>query len=96
MTEKKDKRNFTPVTTENSKVKHTVFADLCKGCRICQEVCPAKCIKLDPKFRGVHNNKIVKCDVDKCIACGICEMRCPDRAIRVTKKTTKKDPKEKS
>ncbi|MEA3357389.1 MAG: 4Fe-4S binding protein, partial [Patescibacteria group bacterium] len=59
-------KDFKPVTTENSKVKHTVFSKLCKGCRICQEVCPLKAIGIDPKVRGVYKNKIVKCDVDKC------------------------------
>ncbi len=79
-------KDFKPVTTENAQRKHTVFAGLCKGCRICQEVCPQKCIGLDPKVRGVYNNMIVKCDIDKCTSCGICQLKCPDTAIKVEKK----------
>lgn len=49
-----------------------------------------KCIHLDPKVRGVYNNKIVKVDIDKCTACGLCQQKCPDNAIRVEKKPEKK------
>lgn len=80
------KKNFDPHTNENENVSHTVFAGLCKGCRICREICPQKCIGLDENVRGVYKNKIVKCDVDRCIACMKCETSCPDRAIRVVKK----------
>ncbi len=87
-------KNFKPVTTENDKVKHTVYAGLCKGCRICQQVCPTKCIGIDDDNRGIYNNKTVKCNVDKCIACGLCETNCPDRAIKVENKNpVKKSPK---
>jgi 2-oxoglutarate ferredoxin oxidoreductase subunit delta len=87
-----DKNDFKPVTTENDKVAHTVFSGLCKGCRICQEVCPVKCIHIDEENRGIYNNKTVKIDVDKCIACGKCELHCPERAIRVQKKGAPKTP----
>ena len=89
-TQKTKKMDFKPETTENSKIKHTVFAGLCKGCRICQEVCPFGALGIDPKIRGVYNNKIVKVDPEKCTACQICERRCPDSAIRVKKKEASK------
>ncbi len=79
-------KSFSPHTEENDKVQHTVFSELCKGCRICQEVCPQKCIGLDENVRGVYNNPIVKCDVNRCIACMKCEHSCPDRAIKVVRK----------
>lgn len=82
----KKKKDFDPVSTENKKLKHTVFSELCKGCRICQEACPQKCIKLNPDKRGVYNNPIVECDIDKCTGCRICEQRCPESAIRVDRK----------
>lgn len=81
------KKDFKPIRTENENVSHTVFAGLCKGCRICQQVCPVKCIHIDDDNRGVYNNKIVKVDIDRCIACGKCELHCPDRAVKVEKKT---------
>ncbi|MDD3661558.1 MAG: 4Fe-4S binding protein [Candidatus Dojkabacteria bacterium] len=82
-------KEFKPVITENDNVRHIVFAKLCKGCRLCQQVCPQKCLKLDETNRGVYNNQIVKCDVETCIACGLCEQICPDRAIKVEKKEKK-------
>ena len=88
-------KDFKPVVTQNDKIKHTVFAGLCKGCRICQQVCPVKCIGIDDDNRGIYNNKTVKCDVDKCTACGLCETNCPDRAIKVEKKTPAQKPSKK-
>ncbi|MBN1617785.1 4Fe-4S binding protein [Candidatus Dojkabacteria bacterium] len=82
-------KDFKPETTENEIQSHTVFAGLCKGCRICQEVCPQKCIGINPTVRGVYNNKIVQCDISKCTACQICQRRCPEGAIRVEKKKIK-------
>ena len=85
-------KTFEPHTTENENVSHTVFSGLCKGCRICQQVCPKKCIGIDENYRGVYNNQIVKCDVARCIACMKCENSCPDRAIRVMKKNVEPVP----
>ena len=80
------KNSFKPITTENDTVRHTVFAGLCKGCRLCQQVCPVKCIGIDENNRGIYNNKTVLCDVDRCILCGKCQLNCPDRAIKVERK----------
>ncbi len=79
-----EKKDFKPVITEKPKVRrHIVYAALCKGCRICIEVCPQKAIGIHPTIRGVYNNQIAQCDIEKCTACGICQQRCPDCAIKV-------------
>ncbi len=89
------KKDFKPVTAEDRDKKMTVFAGLCKGCRICQQVCPQKAIKIDPDNRGVYNNKTVKIDPKLCGACMLCERACPDNAIKIEKKDKKKNKKDK-
>lgn len=86
MTQQKTDNKFEPAEKENEKGRHVVFLKLCKGCGICVEICPKKCLKLDKEKSGVYNNPVAKVDIDKCIFCGQCELRCPDSAIRVEKK----------
>lgn len=61
-----------------------VFPGLCKGCGLCIEKCPVKCIAWSDTL-GVYGTPRVYADMDKCIVCGICQMVCPDCAIRVEK-----------
>ena len=55
----------------------------CKGCRLCIENCPKKCIELSKKvnsrgyFYAVYN--------DGCISCKFCALICPDACIEVIK-----------
>ncbi|MBP2635220.1 MAG: ndhI 3 [Firmicutes bacterium] len=60
------------------------FAGLCKGCGLCIEKCPVKCIDWSEGL-GVYGTPRVEADMKKCILCGICQMVCPDCAIRVEK-----------
>jgi 2-oxoglutarate ferredoxin oxidoreductase subunit delta len=80
---------MTKVNWESS--KHTgekglwaVFPGLCKGCGLCIEKCPVKCIDWSEGL-GVYGTPRVEADMKKCILCGICQMVCPDCAIRVEK-----------
>ncbi len=65
----------------------TNFAELCKGCGLCIEKCPQKCLAFDKTRTNHYGTDTVKCDIGKCIACDICEINCPDMAIRVDRKS---------
>lgn len=79
------KVNWESVKTDNEKGNWSVFPQLCKGCGLCIEKCPVKCITWSKEL-GVSGTPRVEADMKKCIACGICQMVCPDCAIRVDKK----------
>jgi 2-oxoglutarate ferredoxin oxidoreductase subunit delta len=55
----------------------------CKGCYLCVQVCPKKCIEKSDKFSktGYYPAKYK----DGCIACLSCARICPDLAIKVYK-----------
>ena len=59
------------------------YNQYCKGCGLCIQMCPKKCIKFSNKERGVYGNDTVECDIDVCIQCRICETICPDGAIKI-------------
>lgn len=78
------KENFNPDTISDGKKSFTNFRGLCKGCGICIELCPQKCLRYSKEV-GVYKTPAVECDIEKCIACGICERSCPDGAIKIEK-----------
>lgn len=78
------KENFNPHTISDGKKSFTNFRGLCKGCGLCIELCPKKCIKYSKEV-GVYKTPAVECEIEKCIACGICERSCPDGAIKIEK-----------
>ncbi|MEW5761808.1 MAG: 4Fe-4S dicluster domain-containing protein [Bacillota bacterium] len=80
--------NFEPRTTEVPKGVFTVFPGLCKGCGLCIEKCPKKCLKWSETL-GVYGTPAVEPVDGICIACGVCEGVCPDCAIRVIRKRGK-------
>jgi 2-oxoglutarate ferredoxin oxidoreductase subunit delta len=57
-----------------------IYANWCKGCRICVEFCPPKVLAMDP---GENHPRVVL--PDKCTACHFCDTHCPDLAIVVRK-----------
>ena len=67
------------------KATWAVFPGLCKGCGLCIEKCPVKCITWSEDL-GVYGTPRVQADGDKCIACGLCQLVCPDCALLVTRK----------
>jgi 2-oxoglutarate ferredoxin oxidoreductase subunit delta len=61
----------------------TIVEDLCKGCRICIEFCPAKILKVSSHMtkKGIYPPEVI--DATKCTGCRICQYYCPDLAIYV-------------
>lgn len=55
-----------------------VQPDICRGCRVCEKVCPVLAISIV--------NKKAKVDPDKCRGCTNCESRCPYYAIKMLKR----------
>lgn len=55
-----------------------INSDECKGCGLCVEACPRKCLDLEPGLNpyGVHPAGFV--GEDKCTGCGICFYNCPE------------------
>ena len=76
--------NFKGHTQEIEKGFWTLFPGLCKGCGLCIQKCPKKCMSWSDVL-GVYGTPSVKINED-CIACGICQSFCPDCAIAVDKK----------
>lgn len=75
---------FKGLTTETEKGFWTLFPGLCKGCGLCMEKCPKKCLKWSDVL-GVYGTPAVEVG-EGCSACGICQTVCPDCAIAVQKK----------
>lgn len=71
--------------TDNDKGTWIIFSGLCKGCGLCIEKCPVKCIGWSEEL-GVYGTPRVQANMGKCIVCGMCQLVCPDTAIRVEKK----------
>ena len=57
--------------------KVRVDVEECKGCGLCVESCPPKCLELSAKLRhrGVHAARYTGHD---CTGCGICFYCCPE------------------
>lgn len=57
--------------------KVTIDAEECKGCGLCVEACPPKCLELAPELNanGVHS---ARCTGHVCTGCGICFYCCPE------------------
>ncbi len=54
-----------------------VDVEECKGCGLCVESCPPKCLELSPELNhyGVHAARYTGHD---CTGCGICFYCCPE------------------
>ena len=54
-----------------------VDSDECKGCALCVEACPPKCLELEPGLNqyGVHPAHYTG---EGCTACSICFYCCPE------------------
>lgn len=78
------KTNWESATEASEKGLWAIFPGLCKGCGLCIEKCPKKCISWSDGL-GVYGTPRVVADMKECIVCGICQMVCPDCAIRVEK-----------
>jgi len=74
-------RKWESAIFESTKGQWAIFPGLCKGCGLCIEKCPVKCIGWSDGL-GVYGTPRVDADMEKCI----CQLVCPDCAIRVEKK----------
>ncbi|SFG98818.1 2-oxoglutarate ferredoxin oxidoreductase subunit delta [Desulfotomaculum arcticum] len=82
-------QTFNGRTLETEKGHWTIFPGLCKGCGLCIQKCPKKCMSWSDVL-GVYGTPSVEIN-DECIACGICQNFCPDCAIAVEKKKEEKE-----
>jgi Pyruvate/2-oxoacid:ferredoxin oxidoreductase delta subunit len=57
--------------------KVTIDTEECKGCGVCVDACPPKCLELLPGLNayGVHPARYTG---EKCSGCGICFYVCPE------------------
>ena len=55
----------------------TIDINECKGCGLCVEACPPKCLALEPELSayGVHPAHYLGVN---CTGCGICFYTCPE------------------
>jgi len=62
-----------------------IFSDLCKGCRLCMEVCPPNVLSVSTYLNVLGYNS-VQYDGQGCTGCGVCFYACPEPgAIMVIK-----------
>lgn len=64
--------------------KVSFIEERCKGCGLCESVCPKNIIALAKEkinAKGYHPAEVV--EQDKCIGCASCAMICPDTVITV-------------
>ena len=54
----------------------TLNEEFCKGCEICVEICPNKCLEMKGAYPLVT-------DINLCSKCMLCELECPDFAIAI-------------
>ncbi|MBZ5541034.1 MAG: 4Fe-4S dicluster domain-containing protein [Acidobacteriia bacterium] len=57
--------------------KVTIDIQECKGCGLCVDACPPKCLELAPELTtyGVHPGRYLG---SGCTGCGICFYACPE------------------
>ena len=74
----------------------TIDVEECKGCGLCIDACPPKCLEYAPGLSayGVHPARYTGSD---CTGCGICFYNCPEpgaiavyRSIRPSKTASSK------
>jgi len=66
------------VSKKTKNIEHTLCKpildkDKCTSCKKCEQVCPAKAIKIKDKYPEI--------DLEKCYGCSICEDNCPSKSL---------------
>lgn len=56
--------------------------DRCKGCGLCINFCPKKCIKTSGHVNA-KGYEVVEIDEEACIVCGSCYKVCPDYVFEI-------------
>ena len=60
--------------------------DFCKGCGLCETVCPKQIISLaKEKINAKGYHPAIITEQEKCIGCAFCATMCPDTVITVEK-----------
>jgi len=57
--------------------------DRCKGCFLCIQFCPVKCLKISESLNKRGNQYAEKIEDKKCVGCGNCFLICPDFCIEI-------------
>ncbi len=65
----------------------------CKGCRVCVETCPHKCIVIGDKINS-SGYRYAKFAHYRCVACGLCFYVCPEPGAITVHKAQKKKKEE--
>jgi 2-oxoglutarate ferredoxin oxidoreductase subunit delta len=65
--------------------KIIINIDKCKGCFLCVDVCPKKCLEISNKFNKKGYTPVHFKDEKKCTGCGFCYQICPEVCIEVHK-----------
>ncbi len=67
---------FAKIASRLLRTKPVLKADMCVGCGVCANICPAKAIVINKKKKAVINRKT-------CIRCFCCQEFCPKSAMKV-------------
>ncbi|MDR0401470.1 MAG: 4Fe-4S binding protein [Endomicrobium sp.] len=68
-----------------------IFKEKCKGCGLCIEFCPNKCISFSKRFNKLgYHWAIIKKSENNCTGCGFCFTICPDICIETYETEIKK------
>jgi len=65
--------------------KVIIDVEKCKGCLLCIEACPKKCLVVSDTFNKAGYRPAVFKDTGTCLSCGFCYQMCPDVAIEIYK-----------
>ncbi len=66
--------------------KVTINTDRCRGCGLCEDVCPRHIITLaSDKLNAQGYHPATVTDMSKCIACAMCATMCPHVVIKIEK-----------
>ncbi len=72
------------LNTESKKKGYIeIDREFCKGCQICMEFCPAKCISPSDDLNAAGYLPARFNDNGNCTGCAICALVCPDVCIEV-------------
>jgi Pyruvate/2-oxoacid:ferredoxin oxidoreductase delta subunit len=75
-----NKHGITEVLVTSSFIAEIDY-DLCKGCGICEDVCPVNAIKMVPETRyDLKRKKRPVIDETLCLGCGVCGLKCKTSA----------------
>ncbi len=67
---------FAKIASRLLRTKPVLKPDMCVGCGVCANICPAKAIVISKKKKAVINRKL-------CIRCFCCQEFCPKSALKV-------------